>query len=106
MNKRRAVGMAGAVVRSWWKPWTWFRRATPERITRSAQQLEMILGAVKPVRNPLMDDDVSVVRRPVGSRVLHESQSPVTSRPAVERESDRAWKRLRERRVEDLKVEA
>jgi hypothetical protein len=38
--------------------------------------------------------------------VLHESQSPVTSRPAVERESDRAWKRLRERRVEDLKVEA
>jgi len=105
MNRRRATVLTTGVVQSWWKPWTWFRRDEPVRITRSAQQLEMILGAVKPVRNPLHDDDVALVKRRAGSKLLHESSSPSTLRPAVERESDRAWKRLRNRRVGDLKVE-
>jgi hypothetical protein len=65
----------------------------------------MILGAVKPVRNPLQEDDVTLVKRRAGSRLLHESSSPLNLKHSVERESDRAWKRLRERRVEDLKVE-
>ncbi len=105
MNRRRSAVLATDVDRSWWKPWTWLRRAQPERITRSAQQLEMILGSVKPVRNPLVDDDVSLVRRRADTRVLHETQAPTTAQHAVERESDRAWKRLRERKVSDLKVE-
>lgn len=106
MNKKRAIQLEGGSNRTWWQPWTWFRRVQPARITRSAQQLEMILGAVKPVRNSLHDDDVSLVRRSSGSRVLHESRTPTTARPAVERESDRAWKRLRERRTDDAKVSA
>lgn len=105
MNRRRGAVLATDVERSWWKPWTWLRRAQPERITRSAQQLEMILGSVKPIRNPLVDDDVSLVKRRSDTRVLHETQAPTTAQHAVERESDRAWKRLRERKVSDLKVE-
>lgn len=105
MNRRRKTVLTTGAVRCWWKPWTWFRSNHPERITRSAQQLEMILGAVKPVRNPLQEDDVTLVKRRAGSRLLHESSSPLNLKHSVERESDRAWKRLRERRVEDLKVE-
>jgi hypothetical protein len=52
-----------------------------------------------------VDDDVSLVRRRADTRVLHETQAPTTAQHAVERESDRAWKRLRERKVSDLKVE-
>ena len=105
MNRRRATVLKTCVERAWWKPWTWFHREQPVRITRSSQQLEMILGSVKPVRNPLVDDDVEVVRRRTGSMVLHESRTPTTARPAVEQESNRAWKRLRGRKLNDLKVE-
>ena len=59
----------------------------------------------KPVRNPLVDDDVTLVKRRSDTRVLHETQLPTTARHAVERESDRAWKRLRDRKVTDLRVE-
>ena len=105
MNRKRSTVLTTDVERSWWKPWTWLRRAPSTRITRSAQQLEMILGSVKPVRNPLVDDDVTLVKRRSDTRVLHETQLPTTARHAVERESDRAWKRLRDRKVTDLRVE-
>ncbi len=91
-------------VRSWWKPWTWFRRSGAARLTRTPEQLEMILGGVRPLRHTLGDDDVELVRRRTGTRVLHESSPPQTGQPALEVESDRAWKRLRGRRVSDLKV--
>lgn len=104
MNKKRVATESGVALRRWWKPWTWLRRDAPVRITRSAQQLEMILGNIKPVRNPLVDDDVAVVRRRGDARVLHETAAPSGRRAAVEEESDRAWRRLRERRVDHLKV--
>jgi hypothetical protein len=95
-------------VRSWWKPWTWLRRSGAARLTRTPEQLEMILGGVRPLRHTLGDDDVELVRRRgggrVGGRVLHESRPPETGQSAVEVESDRAWKRLRGRRMSDLKV--
>ena len=78
------------------------RRGGRDRILRSPEQLEMILGAVKPVRNSLLDDDVVVVRRKADSRLIFESQPMVPSR--VEEESDRAWQRLRGRRLDHLKV--
>jgi hypothetical protein len=91
-------------VRCWWKPWTWLHRSGAVRLTRTPEQLEMILGGVRPLRHTLGDDDVEVVRRGGRGRVLHESRPPLTGQPAVEAESDRAWKRLRGRRVSDLKV--
>ena len=71
-------------------------------MVRSPEQLEMILGAVKPVRNSLLDDDVVVVRRKADSRLIFETQPAAPSR--VEEESDRAWQRLRGRRLDHLKV--
>lgn len=105
MNKRRAGQREGG-ARSWWRPWTWWRRAEPVGFARSAQQLEMMLGAVKPVRNPLVEDDVELVARRREGRVLHETRMPVSGPTAVEVESDRAWERLRGRRVEQMKVHA
>jgi len=96
---------AGPARGGWWtRLWSGPRRAGRERILRSPQQLEMILGAVKPVRNSLVDDDLVVVRRKGESRLIYESLPSPTARPRVEEESDRAWQRLRGRRLDHLKV--
>ena len=89
----------------WWsRIWSGPRRPGHERDLRSPEQLEMILGAVKPVRNSLVDDDLVVVRRKADSRLIYESLPSPTARPRVEEESDRAWQRLRGRRLDHLKV--
>lgn len=106
MNRRRKAeeGVGG---RAWWRPWTWFRRAAPAGFARSPHQLEMILGAVKPVRNGLMDDDVEVVARRGSGRLLHETRPPGAGLDATMRaESDRRYERLRGRRLEAMRVEA
>lgn len=107
MNKRREARQGGW-TRDWWRPWAWFRRATPSGFAPSARQMEMILGAVKPVRNPLMDDDVDVVtRRLGGGRLLHETRGAGAGRESWMRaESDRAYERLRGRRLEAMRVDA
>ncbi|MFM8421419.1 MAG: hypothetical protein ACKOEQ_15000 [Verrucomicrobiota bacterium] len=66
----------------------------------------MILGAVKPVRNPLVDDDVEVVgRRLGGGRLLHETPAAGDARQSwLRAESDRTYERLRGRRLEGMKV--
>ena len=104
MNRRREAGGAGR-ARSWWRPWTWLRRPGPPGFARSPQQLEMILGGVKPMRNGLVDDDVAVVARGGGGRLLHETR---TTGPGVEAalraESNRMYERLRGRRMEAMRV--
>ena len=106
MNRRRELG-AGRGGKAWWRPWTWFRRSGPPVFAKSPQQLEMILGAVKPVRNGLVDDDVAVVSRGSVGRLLHETRLPSSGTEAAMRaESDRRYERLRGRRLETMRVEA
>ena len=97
----------GAKARWWW-PGEWFARRETVHVVRSPQQLEMILGAVKPVRNTLLDDDLEVVRRKGASRLIHESKPGTgTGQGArMDEESDRAWERLRGRKLDHLKVQA
>lgn len=108
MNKRREAGGSrwARWARGWWRPWAWFRRAAPSGFAPSPQQMEMILGAVKPVRNPLMDDDVEVLgRRQGGGRLLHETRGTGDARQSWMRaESDRTYERLRGRRLEGMRV--
>jgi hypothetical protein len=94
----------GTVGQGWWSPTRWMKRRERERSGRTPQQLEMILSAVKPVRNTLLDDDLEVVRRKTDSRLIYESKAAPESAGRVEKESDRAWERLRGRRLENLKV--
>lgn len=105
MNKRREA-REERWTRDWWRPWAWFRKAAPSGFAPSPRQLEMILGAVKPVRNPLMDDDVDVVGRRVGGgRLLHETRASGDARQSwLRAESDRTYERLRGRRLEGMKV--
>ena len=106
MNRRRDAG-GRRWVGAWWKPWTWLRWEAQAGFARSPRQLEMILGAVKPVRTGLMDDDVEVVARRGGGRLLHETRMPGAGLDAAMRaESDRTYERLRGRRVEAMRVEA
>ncbi len=106
MNKRRD-GTTGRWGRDWWRPWAWFRRPASSGFAPSPRQMEMILGAVKPVRNPLLDDDVDVVaRRAGGGRLLHETRpSAGVLESRMQAESDRTYERLRGRRMQALKVE-
>ena len=105
MNRRRDAGAMWA-VRAWWRPWTWLRRAEPTAFARSPRQLEMILGAVKPVRNGLVDDDVAMVARGGAGRLLHETRSRTGAMEAAMREeSNRTYERLRGRRMEAMRVD-
>ncbi len=90
----------------WWSPGRWFARRETAHVVRSPQQLEMILGAVKPVRNTLVDDDLEVVRRKGASRLIYESKPVGAQGARMEAESDRAWERLRGRKLDQLKVHA
>lgn len=80
------------------------RRRDDAMARGTSRQMEMRLHDVKPVRNSLFDDDVEVVKRS-RSRLIYET--PGEAGPAgrkMEAESDRAWERLRGRRLETLRV--
>lgn len=77
------------------------RESGPAGATR---QLEMRLQDVKPVRNSLFNDDVEVVKRS-RSRLIYETPGEaMPARGKAEAESDRAWERLRGRRLDTLRV--
>lgn len=104
---RRPSGTGAREARAGFNPFRVLLDGNRRRETGAAgisRQLEMRLHDVKPVRNSLFDDDVEVVKRS-RSRLIYETPGETgPARRKMEVESDRAWERLRGRRLDTLRV--